>query len=145
MDSLLYPKLFDQVVSSKHIFLSFNPTNHLLIKGTNTYISFFPYENHCKCYKKLVSILWPMLFTLKACVRYFLLFLKDKCISSLVRTKYIEKKFNLQLFFLPTVSWTFILSRATTRYAPPWNFLSRKNNCMCNRDNARDVAACADE
>ena len=101
MDSLLYPKLFDQVVSSKHIFLSFNPANHLLIKGTNTYISFFPYENHCKCYKKLVSILWPMLFTLKACVRYFLLFLKDKCISSLFRTKYIEKKFNLQLFFFP--------------------------------------------
>ena len=98
MDSLLYPKLFDQVVSSKHIFLSFNPTNHLLIKGTNTYISFFPYENHCKCYKKLVSILWPMLFTLKACVRYFLLFLKDKCISSLFRTKYIEKKFNLVVF-----------------------------------------------
>ena len=41
---------------------------------------------------------------LKACVRYFSLFLKDKCISSLFRTKYIEKKFNLQLFFLPTVS-----------------------------------------
>ena len=38
-----------------------------------------------------------------ACVRYFSLFLKDKCISSLFRTKYIEKKFNLQLFFLPTV------------------------------------------
>ena len=38
----------------------------------------------------------------KACVCYFLLFLKDKC--SLFRTKYIEKKFNFQLFFLPTVS-----------------------------------------
>ena len=37
----------------------------------------------------------------KACVRYFSLFLKDKCISSLFRTKYIEKKFNLQLFFFP--------------------------------------------
>ena len=73
------------------------------------------------------------------------LFLKDKCISSLFRTKYIEKKFNLQLFFLPTVSRTFILSWATTRYPPPWNFLFRKNNCMCNRDNARDVAACPDE
>ena len=24
----------------------------------------FPYENHCKCYKKLASRLWPMLFTL---------------------------------------------------------------------------------
>ena len=33
--------------------------------------------------------------------RYFLLFLKDKCISLLFRTKYIEKKFNLQLFFFP--------------------------------------------
>ena len=56
---------------------------------------------------------------LKAYVRYFSLFLKDKCFSSLVRTKYIEKKFTLQLFFLPTVSRTFILSWATTRYPPP--------------------------
>ena len=55
----------------------------------------------------------------KACVRYFSLFLKDKCISLLVRTKYIEKKFTLQLFFLSTVSRTFILSWATTRYPPP--------------------------
>ena len=36
---------------------------------------------------------------IKACVRYFSLFLKEKCISSLFRTKHIEKKFNLQLFF----------------------------------------------
>ena len=36
---------------------------------------------------------------LKACIRYFSLFLKDKCTSSLFQTKYIEKKFNLQLFF----------------------------------------------
>ena len=50
---------------------------------------------------------------IKACVCYFSLFLKDKSISSLVRTKYIEKKFTLQLFFLPTVSQTFILSWAT--------------------------------
>ena len=81
----------------------------------------------------------------KACVRYFSLFLKDKYISSLFRTKYIEKKFNLQLFFLPTVSRTFIFSWTTTRYPPPSNFLFRKNNCLCNRDNARDVAACSDE
>ena len=54
----------------------------------------------------------------KACVRYFSLFLKDKCISSLFRMKYIEKKFNLQLFFLPTVSRTFIPSSATMRYPP---------------------------
>ena len=54
----------------------------------------------------------------KACVRYFSLFLKDKCISSLFRMKYIEKKFNLQLFFLPTVSRTFILSSGTMRYPP---------------------------
>ena len=86
---------------------------------------------------------WDRLF--KASVRYFSVFLKDKCISSLSRTKYIEKKFNLQLFFLPTVSQTFILSRATTRYPPPWNFLCKKINCICNRDNARDVNACPDK
>ena len=32
---------------------------------------------------------------------YFSLFLKDKCVSSLVRTNYIEKKFNLQWYFFP--------------------------------------------
>ena len=58
-------------------------------------------------------------FLIKACVHYFSLFLKGKCISSLFRTKYIKKKFNLQLFFLPTVSQTFILSGATRRYPPP--------------------------
>ena len=79
----------------------------------------------------------------KACVCYFLLFLKDK--YSLFRTKYIEKKFNLQLFFLPTVSGTFILSRAITCYPPPRTFLFRKNNCICNQDNACDVVACPDE
>ena len=85
-----------------------------------------------------------MLHISKACVRYFSLFLKGICISSLFRTKYIEEKFNLQLLFLPTVSRAFIFSRAITRYPPPWN-LFRKNNCMCNRDNARDVTACPDE
>ena len=85
-----------------------------------------------------------MLHISKACVRYFSLFLKGICISSLFRTKYIEEKFNLQLLFLPTVSRAFIFSRAITRYPPPWN-LFRKNNCMCNRDNTRDVAACPDE
>ena len=63
---------------------------------------------------------------LKTCVSYFSLFFKGKCISSLVRSKYIENKFNLQLFFLLTHSQTFILSWATTRYPPPWNFLFRK-------------------
>ena len=27
-------------------------------------IQSFPYENHCECYKKLASGLWPVLFTL---------------------------------------------------------------------------------
>ena len=44
----------------------------------------------------LMVELWIGLF--KACVRYFSLFLKDKCISSLFRTKYIENKFNLVVF-----------------------------------------------
>ena len=39
--------------------------------------------------------------TFTACVRYFPLFLKGKCISSLFWRKYIEKKFNLQLFCSP--------------------------------------------
>ena len=46
---------------------------------------------------------------LKACVRYFSLFLKEQCVSWLFRTKYFEEKFNLQLFYLPTVSRTFII------------------------------------
>ena len=90
-----------------------------------------------------ICCIWSRNF--KACVHYFSLFLKDKYISSLVWTKYVEKKFKLQLFFLPTVSWTFILSWATMRYLLPWNFLFTKNNCMCNRGNARDAAACPDE
>ena len=39
----------------------------------------------------------------KACVRYFSLLLKDKCIFSLFQTKYIEKKFNLSCFFFPVL------------------------------------------
>ena len=49
------------------------------------------------------------------------------------------------MFFFSQHSRTFIFSGATKCYPPPWNFLSRKNNCMCNWDNARDVAACPDE
>ena len=45
----------------------------------------------------------------KACA-YFSQFLKEQCVSWLFRTKYSEKKFNFQLFYLPTVSRTFILS-----------------------------------
>ena len=77
----------------------------------------------------------------KACVCYFSLFLKDKCISSLFQTNYIEKKFNLQLFFLLTASRTFILSWATTRYRLLETSRLEKIT-ICNRDNARDVAAC---
>ena len=78
--------------------------------------------------RPLSSFLRVSSILIKACVCYFSLFLKDKCIFLLIWTKYIEKKFNLPLFFLPTVSQTFILSWATTRYPPPWNFLFRKNN-----------------
>ena len=57
-----------------------------------------------------VSLGVPGNFTtslLKACVRYFLLFLKEQCVSSLFRTKYFEKKFTVQLLYLSIVSWTF--------------------------------------
>ena len=87
---------------------------------------------------------------IKACVRFFSLFLKDKCISSLLRMKYIEKTFNLKLFFLSTISFTNIYSLLGYHALPPTSlklldFLFRKDNCMCNRDNACDVAACPDE
>ena len=81
----------------------------------------------------------PSEMFLKACICYFSLFLKDKCISSLFRTKYIEKKFNLQLFHEDLFSPG--LPRATRLL---------ETSCLekitvCNRDNARDVAACPDE
>ena len=37
---------------------------------------------------------------LKACVRYFSLFLKEQCPSWLFRTNYFEKKFNLLFCFI---------------------------------------------
>ena len=49
---------------------------------------------------------------LKLCVHYFSLFLKEQYVSWLFRMEYFEKKFNLQLFYLPIVSQTFILSWA---------------------------------
>ena len=82
---------------------------------------------------------------LKACVHYFSLFLKEQCVNWLFWTKYFENKFNLQLFYLPTVSWTFSPFWATMRYLPPWNFLFWKNKCMCNRDIPCDVATCPDK
>ena len=42
---------------------------------------------------------WMNYFKTSVC--YFSLFLKGKYISSLFRMKYIKKKFNLQLFFIP--------------------------------------------
>ena len=79
----------------------------------------------------------------KACVCYFSLFLKDKCISSLFRTKYIERKFNLQLFFISVFHEDLIslgLPRATRLLETCLEKIT-----MCNRDNACDIAACTDE
>ena len=79
----------------------------------------------------------------KACVCYFSLFLKSKCIASLFRTKYIEKKFNLVTFSSHCFTNIYSLQGYHIRgsYPPPSNFLFRKNNCMCNRDNAHAAAA----
>ena len=116
--------LFNRVSGSAQMIKIFptniccNILNHIVIMGL------FSGFTMVDCYQDSVQF--------KACVCYFSLFSKDKCISFLVRTKYIKKKFTLQLFFLPTVSQTFILSWATTLYPPPGNFLFRKNNCMCN-------------
>ena len=61
------------------------------------------------------------------CPLFFTIFFK-KCISSLFRTKYIENKFNLKLFFLPIFSWTVTLAWATTHFPPSQNFLFWKEN-----------------
>ena len=74
------------------------------------------------------SILWltwvpqagldlQLFYTLCLCL-LFSLFLKEQCSFWLFQTKWFEKKFNLQLLYLPIVSWTFILSWATT-HCPP--------------------------
>ena len=55
-------------------------------------------------------VVFSQFLIFKACVSYFSLFLKEQCVSWLFRTKYLEKKYNLQLFYLPTVLQTFILS-----------------------------------
>ena len=77
--------------------------------------------------------------TFKARVCYVSLFLKDKSISSLFRTKYIEKKFNLVVF--SSHCFTNIYSLLGYHVLPTsLKLLVLKNNCMCNRDNACDVA-----
>ena len=53
--------------------------------------------------------------------------------------KYIEKKFSLLFFFFPLFHQHLFSPGLPPCYLPPWNFLFRKNNCMCNRDNAHDV------
>ena len=58
-------------------------------------------------YKHYIS---DILENLKACVRYFSLFLKEQYVSWLFRTKYFEIKSNLQLLYFPIVSQAFILS-----------------------------------
>ena len=64
---------------------------------------------------EVFQVLWKIYaqyffeFLLKAFVRYFSLFLKEQYVSWLFRTKYFEIKFNLQLLYLPIVSWAFIL------------------------------------
>ena len=65
-----------------------------------------------------ISLIAKETLKLKACVRYFSLFLREQYVSWLFRTKYVEIKFNLQLLYLPIVSRTFILSWATTRCPP---------------------------
>ena len=54
--------------------------------------------------QKQESLVFDYGTLLKACVRYFSLFSKEQCSFWLFRTKYFEKKFNLQLFYLSIVS-----------------------------------------
>ena len=52
-------------------------------------------------FRKLESFIPSNRDHLKACLHYFGLFLKEQCVSWLFRTKYFEKKFNLQLLIFP--------------------------------------------
>ena len=120
---------------------------HVWLENKGKFLVWSEYYNQFGIYQPshVSMYLRTTLSQLKACVRYFSLFLKGQCVSWLFWTKYFEKEFNLQMFYLSTVSRTFILSWATTCYPPPWNFLFRKDNCMCNRDSAPDVTACPNE
>ena len=57
-----------------------------------------PQQNEIEQFEKDINLFQDQL---KACVCYFSLFSKDKCISSLVQTNYIEKKFTYSCFFFP--------------------------------------------
>ena len=63
----------------------------------------------------------------------------------LFRTKYIEKKFNLVVFF----SHHFMNIHSRLSYHTLLTFLKllilKKKNCICNRDNAYDVDIFPDE
>ena len=82
---------------------------------------FFNKTNSQKIYWIMIEnissnkMLLQLKFVFKACDLYFSLFLKEQWASWLIRTKYLEKKFSLQLFYLPIVSHLFSpkLPRAT--------------------------------
>ena len=81
---------------------------------------------------------------LKACVRYFSLFLKEQYVSWLFRTKYFEIKFSLSCFIFPSFH-EHLFSPELPRAAGLLKSSCFKKITMCNRDNARHVAAFPDE
>ena len=104
----------DASICSIVAFCPFGNSNHLVVSVSIDFLSSsqrdalfhrIAYDHSCAgsdghC-DHLRNVLWEDIF--KACVRYFSLFLKENCISSLFQTKYIERKSNLQLFFLFSV------------------------------------------
>ena len=78
--------------------------------------------SHCfgGWYKKNLKVYDDINCLSKKLIKQFVWYLekKLKLISSLFRTKHIEKKVNLQLLFLPIVSWTFTLTWPTTGSPP---------------------------
>ena len=75
------------------------------------------------------------LWQVKACVCYFSLFLKDKCISSLFRYSY----------FFFSLLHVHLFSPGLPRATRLLETSRLEKITMCNRDNAHDVAACPDE
>ena len=82
--------------------------------------------------------------TFKACVCYFSLFLKDKCISSLFRTKYIEKNLTYSCFFFPLFH-KHLFSPGLPRTTHLLETSCLEKITVCNQDNAPDIATCPDE
>ena len=83
--------------------------------------------------------------TLKLVSTIFHCFWKNNVLFGYFEQNTLKRNLTYSCFIFPLFHKHLFSPGPTMHYPPPWNFLFRKNNCMCNRDNARDVAACPEE